>query len=532
MKLFTFMIVSAMVLSQAAFAAKVNPDQILKAQPEAAAKLAAASSEVREAALEALLYPGALQAVQAEQKRSSEQFQRLIAAYPRRTQQQVYNLTRYPSLLDDLVAGGEKSKSEIKKLSQNYPKDIQEAARDLGRKEYPLLKSVQDLGAASSREFENSLQTLPASAQSAYRTLLAHPEVLDMLGKNSDFASSLGEAYRKNPDATRAALDKFGATMAERNQEALSDYRTSLQNNPEAREELQKSAKAFAREYGYDLNASHPDPSASGDVTININSYPYWSGYPYWYAYPFWTPYPLWYWTGFWGWGAGFYAWGFPSYYYTSWFYGYPGNFYYYPNLAACYGNYYYRYRGYPYYYNGFYRGVNNWYNRNYNRHAAYQNLWRQDRFQSQRWRDFGRDQTLERRSTGGFSQFQSGASQRYRSNPRMSGGGSNVPPQRRPGGFNSPRGTGTFDAARRNPQMKTPGSFESGNFRNSPRFSNPSSRGNAGYRQPSWNGGGSSWNRGGASWGRDASSFRGSGGAHFGGFRSGGGGSGFRGGG
>lgn len=408
MKSFSFFLVIGLWLltpsahalnSNSAKAANERLEQNLKDNPQAAETLAGSSENLREATLEAAAYPNVLWEMDREQKRSSEQFQRLIAPYPRKTQEKIYNLVRYPTLVEDLVEGGPKSKSQIKDMTRELPKDIQEAAKDVGSKEYALLQNIRDLNLATDRSFDKTMQDIPESSRQAYRQLLKHPEILRALSDNRDLTLALGDAYRADPSMARSSLDSFSAQVARQNEEALSDYRQTLDNDPKAREELQKSAKDFAKEYGYNYSDDYyPPPSSSSQtvVNININPYPYWFGYPYWYSIPIWRPYPLWYWTGWYGWGSSYFVWGFPSYYYTSWFYGYPRHFYRYPYLANCYSNYYYRWRGRPYYYTGFNRGVNHWYNR-YG-HTVSNDMWRREPGSAQRWRDYGEHQSVQRR--------------------------------------------------------------------------------------------------------------------------------------
>lgn len=367
-------------------------DQALSQYSQAADTLAAYPVEVRQAILEASLYPDTLFAMGQQQQQSSAKFQKLVSPYPRKTQEKVYDLVRYPDLMESLVRGGKKSSSQIKKLAGDYPKGVQKAAKDLGRNEYPLLRNIQSLYARSDNNFDRSLQSLPLSSQTAYRTLLRYPEALETLSENRNLTLALGQAYRSNPGGTKATLDKLSVTVAQQNQDAAEDYRNTLKNDPKARAELKKSAKVFASEYGYeDQDYDYPPPTQNSGTTvvnININPYPYWFGYPYWYSYSYWRPYPIWYHTGFYfGLGGALIAWSTPSFWYTNWFYAYPSNFYRYPYLASCYGNYYYRWRQMPVY-SGFHRGVRHWHHRN--RHRIHDDLWRHDRRRGERWRDFG----------------------------------------------------------------------------------------------------------------------------------------------
>ena len=388
-------------------------DQEIKNNSESASVLAGYPENVRQAAMEAAAHPSALWDLEQRQSQSQEAFQRLISSYPRKTQEQVYELVRYPNLVGDLVDGGQKSKGQINDLTKDYSQKVQDAAQDLGRKNYDLLRSVRDLYGSTDQDFANSMKGLPSTTQSAYRTLMNEPELLKELGENRNFTTALGDAYRSDPNGTRAKFDQLNRTVAQQKEEALEDYRETLENNPEAREEAQEAARSFAGEYGYDEDDYNYAPPSNTQtvVSINVNPYPYWFGYPYWYASPFWRPYPLWWYTGFWGWGSSFYAWGFPSYYYTSWFYGYPGNFYYYPNLAGCYGGFYNRWYGRPYYYSGFNRAVNNYRYRN----QVSSNMFRNDANSANRWRQFGQSEMTRQRQSGGTSSFagqQRGSSQ------------------------------------------------------------------------------------------------------------------------
>ncbi len=350
-------------------------------------------ADVRQAFLEASLYPNTISKMSEEQRETQKEFERLISPQPRKTQEKIYNLVRYPDLLGDLVEGGEKSKGQIKEIANDYPKGVQEAAKDLGKKEYPLLRNIHQLYTQSDQKFESLTQPLPQTGRDAYRKLLQYPEVLTTLSENRDLTIALGDAYRRNPSETQTKLTELSQTMAKDNDEALQDYRQTLKNNPKAQEELKRSSKDFAEQYGYEDDYEDyppPDDYSDNTVIVNVNPYPYWFGYPYWYPDPFWRPYPWWYLGGFSiGFGGGFFAWGWPSYWYTNWFYGYPSNFYHYPHLAGCYGNYYNRWRDRPVH-NHFQPVIKTWADRN--RDYVSNDLWRNDSQQVQRWRDFGKN--------------------------------------------------------------------------------------------------------------------------------------------
>ncbi len=381
-------------------------DQLLTQQDQAATTLLAQPKERRRAMLEAALYPDTLQELARRQKQTGEQFQRLISPYPRGTQEKIYNLVRYPELLEDLVAGGEKSKGQIQELTSGMPKEVREAARDLAKNHYPLLRDIQALYAASNLALENLLTALPSSSQAAYRTLLGYPEVLETLSLNPDLTTALGQAYRTDPDATFAKLEGWSTDAGRQNAAALEDYRHTLQQDPKARAELQSSAQEFARQYNYPSYDETAPPAYGYEGTnyatlnsysfANVNPYPYWFGYPSWYGAPLWRPYPLWYQTGYYnGFGNNFFVVSLPSLFYTNWFYRSPRNFYRYPYLASCYGNYYYRWRSAPVY-GGFYQGARNWHYRYRDRISD--DLYYHDRYRADRWRDYGHWEERQRK--------------------------------------------------------------------------------------------------------------------------------------
>jgi hypothetical protein len=367
-------------------------ERLLSEDSEGVQKLVSYPTEVQQAVLEASLYPKTLEGMEHQREQTRNEFQKIISKYPRSTQEQVYNLVRYPDLLHTLVDGGQKSKKEIKNLTADFPKGVQKGAEELGRKEYPLLKNIDALHARSDRAFDRLIEPLPTSSQSAYRKLLRYPEVLDSLSNNPDLTVALAKAYRANPSQTKAKLSEWSQTANSQKEEALTDYRETLKNDPKAQEDLKRSAEEFSEEYGYygDEEDYPPPQNYSGTTVVNINidPYPYWFGYPYWYASPVWYPYPLWYLTGFSiGFGGGFFVWGWPSFWYTNWFFGYPYNFYRYPYVSSCYGRNYYHYRNYPIY-NGYYPVIKAWHREH--RDIVSNDLFRNDRHQVERWRDFG----------------------------------------------------------------------------------------------------------------------------------------------
>jgi len=109
MKTLGFLLLSLLIITPNALA-RVPKDvsqfeAAVKKDPGDMDKLLMYPSDVREAMLEASLFPDTIARLGQEQAKTVQQFRSLIQPYPRKIQEQVYELVRYPTLMKKLTEG-------------------------------------------------------------------------------------------------------------------------------------------------------------------------------------------------------------------------------------------------------------------------------------------------------------------------------------------------------------------------------------------------------------------------------------------
>jgi hypothetical protein len=330
--------------------AQVRSAQLLKDlstdDSVALATVASYPDSVRPAVLEACKRPDILVQAESLQKKTSQQFRDLVEKYPRDEQKKLWDLARYPFLLKEISAGGKKSKEELEKIAEKYPSALRPAIKEYGHKHYEVINEMNDLYTNSQVEFKKILDNTPSNTQQAFSTLSNRPDILNTLSNNTHLTVILGEMHKNDPAQTVAMLDSIRTENAKTNAKDFEEWKNGLEQNPQAKKELEQAASEFSKE-NEDPNANVDDVyKTSGNANVSptqvyssapvINNYymqpyPYWFGYPSWYDYPFWYPYPYWYNTGFY-WGPGGMVWiGFPSPFFMHWYLYHPYHNYYYP---------------------------------------------------------------------------------------------------------------------------------------------------------------------------------------------------------
>ncbi|HXH17687.1 MAG TPA: hypothetical protein VNJ07_01285 [Chitinophagales bacterium] len=292
----------------------------------------------RDAMLEVALYPEALVKLHSLRTESSKAFTNLMSSLSKEEQEKFWDLVRYKGLVQRLAEGNKKSENEIRDILKNYPGEIHETAIDLGTRHYETLVKINEQEKSFQQHFQNLLKSYPPVTQQALTALLDLPEVLDILQDNISLVVLVGDAYRKNPDFIKHKADSLSLETARQNAEDIKQWSKTLEENPEAAEELKQSAKQYAKEYGYDEDA-YAKPEDTGIVVIHhyYEPYPYWFGWPWWYPPHWWYPYPFWYHWGFYFSDGGIIVFSLPSYFFVSWYFYYPIHHYYYPHLSDAY---------------------------------------------------------------------------------------------------------------------------------------------------------------------------------------------------
>ncbi len=294
-------------------------------------------AETRQDILEVALYPEALIKLENMQATTGAAFKKALEPYSKETQEMVWDITRYPELVSRLVLESGGAKTGFERVLAGYPEEIREKAKVIAMDHFGVLKQINDLNLAAESAFGTLIAAYPAQTRAALQRLLELPEVLSLLTENIRLTILAGDLYRKNPTWVLFQADSLHLAVARRNAQELEDWQKSLDENPQAKEDLMAAAQAYAEENG-NPGYQYDDDLYDGDVydesrnempvpivERHYHHYPYWFGYPYWYDYPRWRPYPWW-----WDWG--FYyspthtivVIGIPSYHFTNWYFYHP----------------------------------------------------------------------------------------------------------------------------------------------------------------------------------------------------------------
>lgn len=343
--------------------------QLLEEEQGSIEALALYPEDTRTAILEASKYPEALIKLESVQSKTSESFRNLMESYPKETQKMIWDLTRYPGLVAILANNPGK---DPQNLLDEYPAVIHQRALDAYYKYPNLLSEIDYLNREWDLTFNKLIDKYPLSMQDAFRELVDLPEVLTILTENIRMTILVGDLYRHHPIWLLQQMDSLNLAIAREKAKETADWKQSLENDTQARNEFTASATAFANEYGYDDDYYAYDDDTYGYYSEDraevvehyyYHHYPYWFGYPSWYMYPRWRPYPYWYdWGFYWGPSHVIIVIDLPSFYFTNWYFYYPQHHHHYPHFSSHLVNHYYGHRTSS---NSVTVGVENWRNRN-----------------------------------------------------------------------------------------------------------------------------------------------------------------------
>jgi hypothetical protein len=239
--------------------------------------------------------------------------------------------------------------TNYKKSLEILPKEKREEAFGVITRQMETLVRINDLNQTTQRAFERLIAGQPAVGQRAFEHLLGLPEVIDLLNEDLRFTILVGETYRENPVWVIQKMDSLNLTVARSQAEELQNWKTDLENDPNARAELQSAARDYADENAYDSEYYSGDDFYEHDEAVKVRyyyePYPYWYGYPYWSPYPRWHPSPWW-----WDWGGQIQPQGvvvmyLPSYYFMDWYFRNPRHHQEYNHLSTHFVNHYNGYR-------------------------------------------------------------------------------------------------------------------------------------------------------------------------------------------
>ncbi len=333
------------------------------------------NADVRRSILIASQNTRVLEQAQQIRNRSQRAFQNLIGGYSQQEQGYFYEITRYPAVLRTMATTPDLRRNEVEDLLNNTSAILRENGWALYRNNRGVLSQMYQLNQDAEYAYQQMLQPLDITTQTAFRQLANYPDVMALLSENMDLTVRLGERYYRSPEALNLELANMHDEMVAQRQYEVAEYKRKINDDPDAARELDQAATEYAQSNNYVLPNRNQDVYITNNYYYSnpntyyySNPYSYWCGYPHWYTTPLW--YPNAYWVDFrvsFGIGSiGFY--GCPSYGFANWFY-YGGYYRRYPSLYARFGNY---YRNYVNYYYGnpsryYYAGRANPY-RNYDR--------------------------------------------------------------------------------------------------------------------------------------------------------------------
>ena len=196
---------------------------------------------------------------------------------------------------------------------------------------HQLLDDIDALENSAEDAFSAILEAYNEVTQANLRRLSELPEILTILTDNIRVTLLVGDLYAKEPEWVLHKADSLNLVVARQQAEELDDWKESLQNDPQAQDELLASAESFAKEFDYDDEYYDWDDEGwqsdevTGEVIVRhhyYHHYPYWFGYPHWYGYPCWRPNPYWYDWGFYiGPARSIVVVGLPSFHFTNWYF-------------------------------------------------------------------------------------------------------------------------------------------------------------------------------------------------------------------
>ena len=313
-----------------------QPVVVAPAEQPFMATFATYRDDVRQAALRASQQPQVLAQLAKQQSSSQLAFIDLIESYGQTKQGWFYDMARYPDLLHQLATlPGNTDRAAVDELTKAMPANLQTTAWKLYRHHNADLVQVDNLNQQADHAFHNLLAPLDAPTQDAFRQLVGLPDVLTTLTSQLDKTTQLGGQYATDPAGVTRRLTALHDSLTVQQQKELADYQQQLNQDPQARQELQQAGKQYTQ-----ANGINPSPAWANPTYGYQNPYSYWSGYPSWYGSPMWYP-GLASSTGFYyGLGGNMVVYGLPGYGFSNWFYGggYGG---YYPNLYNRFGTYY-----------------------------------------------------------------------------------------------------------------------------------------------------------------------------------------------
>ena len=169
--------------------------------------LAMYPAETRAKLLTASTHPDALARINDANKKSNEQFRKLIESYSKEDQEKIWNLTRFDGLIQKLALLNPPEGEPLEEILKSYPPEAQENARVVSSKFPSIAIDLDKQQKSFASEFDNVLREYTGNDQEAFRTLLQQPEALSLLNDNMNMTVRLGDLYKADPASVSKKME-------------------------------------------------------------------------------------------------------------------------------------------------------------------------------------------------------------------------------------------------------------------------------------------------------------------------------------
>jgi hypothetical protein len=215
------------------------------------------------------------------QRQSAGHFRLLLTKYPGGEQLKIWNLTRYEGLIDTLTSNQLILPGPADTVIKGFPKEIYKDAIYYKQNHFDLLLSMNKVKKEFLQSFEALIKQYPPQSQKAFRQLLSHPDLIDLLYNHMLLTVRLGNFSRANPEIQKEWFDTLSRELNRQQAKADSEWNQKTGNDPLAQKEILVEAKEYISANGYLSMNFYIDDSAGKEGNAGI-PYPYWCGYPDW----------------------------------------------------------------------------------------------------------------------------------------------------------------------------------------------------------------------------------------------------------
>jgi hypothetical protein len=201
------------------------------------------SSEVRQSILMASQNQNVLDRAQQIRTRSQKSFQDLIKGFSQKEQGYFYEVTRYPNVLNTFATNTNLRRNDVEDLVSNTSSILKDNAWSLYRSNRDVIVQIYQLNQNADQEYQQMIQSLDPSTQSAFRQLANYPDVMTLMSDNRDLTARLGQRYTNDREGLNKELAELHDSMVAQRQYDVAEYKKKLNDNPDAAKELDQAAE-------------------------------------------------------------------------------------------------------------------------------------------------------------------------------------------------------------------------------------------------------------------------------------------------